>query len=62
MITEKFLEVLKEEGVVSIVSIGEEEPHLVNTWNSYLVLTPDEKDPDTCICYAKNGKKHQSKC
>lgn len=43
MITEKFLEVLKEEGVVSIVSIGEEEPHLVNTWNSYLVLTPDER-------------------
>ena len=43
MITEKFLEVLKEEGVVSIVSMGETEPHLVNTWNSYVVLTPDER-------------------
>ncbi len=43
MITEKFLEVLKDEGVVSIVSMGTEEPHIVNTWNSYLVLTPDER-------------------
>ncbi|QIB68732.1 pyridoxamine 5'-phosphate oxidase family protein [Aminipila butyrica] len=43
MITEKFLEVLKNEGVVSIVSMGEGEPHIVNTWNSYIVLTPDNK-------------------
>jgi Predicted flavin-nucleotide-binding protein structurally related to pyridoxine 5''-phosphate oxidase len=43
MITEKFLEVLNNEGVVSIVSMGSEEPHIVNTWNSYLVVTPDER-------------------
>lgn len=43
MITEKFLEVLKNEGVVSIVSTGTDEPHIVNTWNSYLVITSDEK-------------------
>lgn len=43
MITEKFLEVLKNEGVVSIVSMGTGEPHIANTWNSYLVITPDEK-------------------
>lgn len=43
MITEKFLEVLKNEGVVSIVTMGAEEPHVVNTWNSYVVLTPEEK-------------------
>ena len=43
MLTEKFHEVLKNEGVVSIVSWGIDEPHIVNTWNSYLVVTPDER-------------------
>ena len=43
MLTEKFYEVLKNEGVVSIVSWGNDEPHIVNTWNSYLVVTPDER-------------------
>lgn len=43
MLTEKFYEVLKKEGVVSIVSWGLDEPHIVNTWNSYLVVTPDER-------------------
>ena len=43
MLTEKFYEVLKKEGVVSIVSWGADEPHIVNTWNSYLVITPDER-------------------
>ena len=43
MLTEKFFEVLKKEGVVSIVSWEIDEPHVVNTWNSYLVVTPDER-------------------
>jgi hypothetical protein len=41
-IKRKFLEVIKHEGVVSIMSWGVE-PHLVNTWNSYLVVTEDER-------------------
>lgn len=41
-LSEKFLEVIKYEGVVSIMSWGIE-PHLVNTWNSYLVVTEDER-------------------
>jgi hypothetical protein len=41
-LSEKFLEVIKHEGVVSIMSWGVE-PHLVNTWNSYLVVTVDER-------------------
>jgi hypothetical protein len=41
-LSEKFLEVIKHEGVVSIMSWGVE-PHLVNTWNSYLVVTEDER-------------------
>jgi len=43
MLTEKFFDVLKNEGVVSIVSWGIDEPHVVNTWNSYLVVTADER-------------------
>lgn len=43
MLPEKFHEVLKNEGVVSIVSWSTGEPHIVNTWNSYLVVTDDER-------------------
>ena len=41
-LSDKFLEVLQHEGLVSIVSWGVE-PHVVNTWNSYLVVTEDER-------------------
>ena len=40
---QKFYDVLNHEGVVAIVSWGEGEPHVVNTWNSYLVITEDER-------------------
>jgi hypothetical protein len=43
MLTEKFFEVINNEGVVSIVSWGTAEPHVVNTWNSYLNITSDER-------------------
>jgi hypothetical protein len=43
MLPEKFFEVLKNEGVVSIVSWGLDEPHIANTWNSYLFITPDNR-------------------
>lgn len=43
MLTEKFFDVLRNEGVVSIVSWGADEPHIVNTWNSYIVVTDDER-------------------
>ena len=41
-LSEKFLDVIKHEGVVSITSWGVE-THVVNTWNSYLVVTEDER-------------------
>lgn len=41
-LSEKFHDVLKHEGVVSIVSWGVE-THVVNTWNSFLVVTEDER-------------------
>jgi len=40
---EKFYDVLLHEGVVAIVSWSDGEPHVVNTWNSYLVVTDDER-------------------
>jgi hypothetical protein len=43
MLPEKLYDVLKHEGVVSIVSWGKDEPHIANTWNSYLVVTDDER-------------------
>lgn len=39
MIPEKMLEVMKHEGVVAIVTQGDGEPHVVNTWNSYLKVS-----------------------
>lgn len=43
MLTEKFMEVIAKEGAVSIVTWGEGEPHVSNTWNSYLVVTEDQR-------------------
>ena len=41
-LSDKFHEVLENEGVVSLMSWGIE-PHLVNSWNSFLVITEDER-------------------
>jgi Pyridoxamine 5'-phosphate oxidase len=41
MIPEKLLEVLKQDGVVAIATLGPDGPHMVNTWNSYMQITND---------------------
>ena len=41
MIPEKLLEVLKQDGVVAIATLGQDGPHMVNTWNSYIQVTGD---------------------
>ena len=43
MFNEKFNEVHAKEGVVSITSWSEENVHVVNTWNSYLVKSGENK-------------------
>jgi hypothetical protein len=45
MLNEKLLDILAHpsDGAVSIVTNGEDGPHLVNTWNSYIAVTPDDK-------------------
>jgi hypothetical protein len=41
MVPEKLLEVLKHDGVVAIATLGQDGPHMVNTWNSYIQITDD---------------------
>ena len=41
MIPEKLLEIMKQDGVVAIATLGMDGPHLVNTWNSYTRISPD---------------------
>ncbi len=43
MFNDKFKAVVSKEGVVSIVSCADGEAHVVNTWNSYLVLPDDSR-------------------
>ena len=43
MFNEKFFEVLKYDGVVSIVTWGNEEPSITNTWNSYLQIKDENR-------------------
>jgi len=41
MIPEKLKEILKQDGVVAIATLGQDGPHMVNTWNSYIRPTDD---------------------
>jgi hypothetical protein len=41
MFPEKLLEVLKRAGVVAIATQGQDGPHLVNTWNSYVQINQE---------------------
>jgi hypothetical protein len=41
MIPEKLLEVLKHDGAVAIATSGQDGPHMVNTWNSYIRISAD---------------------
>lgn len=43
MIPDKMREVLKQDGVVAIATLGQDGPHMVNTWNSYVAITSDER-------------------
>lgn len=45
MINEKLAEVISHpaDGAVAIVTQGEDGPHVVNSWNSYIQVTPDDK-------------------
>ena len=42
-IPEKLLEVLKNDGVAAIATLGPEGPHMVNTWNNYIRVSEDDR-------------------
>jgi predicted pyridoxine 5'-phosphate oxidase superfamily flavin-nucleotide-binding protein len=41
MISEILQEIMKKDGVAAIATLGENGPHLVNTWNSYIRISDD---------------------
>ena len=41
MISEKLQEILKQDGVVAIATLGKDGPHMVNTWNTYVRISPE---------------------
>lgn len=45
MLNEKLLDILSHpaDGAVTMATAGTDGPHLVNTWNSYIEVTPDDK-------------------
>lgn len=43
MISEKLLEILKKDGIVAIATQGTDGIHMVNTWNSYVKISPEER-------------------
>jgi len=43
MIPDKLQNIMEKDGVVAIATLGPDGPHMVNTWNSYLKVSPDER-------------------
>ena len=45
MLNEKLLDVLSHptDGAITMMTTGDDGSHLVNTWNSYIMVTPDDK-------------------
>lgn len=58
-----FLEVLKHEGVVSIVSWGVDEAHVTCTWNSFVTLADDDTIliPAAGMTSIQNDVEHQNR-
>ncbi|MDX9714998.1 MAG: pyridoxamine 5'-phosphate oxidase family protein [Dissulfurispiraceae bacterium] len=43
MIHEKIFEILKQDGVVAIATMGKDGLHMVNTWHSYVNISSDNR-------------------
>jgi hypothetical protein len=41
MVPDTLREIMKQDGVVAIATLGADGPHMVNTWNSYLRISED---------------------
>ena len=58
LFNEVFLDCVKDGGgIVSVASVSAEgKPHIANTWNKYLILTPDEKILMPCFGFRHTEK------
>ena len=58
MLNEKLLDILSHpaDAAITIVTGSDEGPHVVNTWNSYIVVTPDDKLLIPASGYVKTQK------
>jgi hypothetical protein len=43
MLPEKLLEILKKDGAAAITTVGPDGPHMVNTWHTYIRISPDDQ-------------------
>ena len=43
MIAEKLQEIMQNDGIVAIATLGSEGIHMANTWNSYIRISQDER-------------------
>jgi predicted pyridoxine 5'-phosphate oxidase superfamily flavin-nucleotide-binding protein len=43
MTPEKLKEIMMKDGVVAIATLGSDGPHMVNTWNTYLRISQDDR-------------------
>ncbi|MEI7998338.1 MAG: pyridoxamine 5'-phosphate oxidase family protein [Candidatus Omnitrophota bacterium] len=41
MVPETLREIMKQDGVVAIATLGKDGPHMVNTWNAYIKISED---------------------
>ncbi len=41
VVPEKLQEIMKQDGVAAIATLGNDGPHMVNTWNSYIKISAD---------------------
>lgn len=53
MLTENFLEVIKYEGLVAVATCANNEPHMANTWNSYLKINENGEILIPCFGFRK---------
>ncbi len=55
MILEVLPELMKNDGVVAIATLGEDGPHMVNIWNAYLKMSEDGRlFFDSCWLHAQD--------
>lgn len=57
VLNDVFFECIKHDGIVSVASVNAEgQAHIANTWNKYLIVTPEEEVLIPCFGFTKTQK------